>query len=389
MAFASVIRTLARSRLTQELCQNLVNNHNLKLTGIPRLPKGLIASAFAQQSLNKAETSHLFVICATLEEAGRWATQLQSMDWETVQFYPTSEATPYEPFNPESEMIWGQIQVLLTLQQQPEKPTAIVATEKSLQPHLPPQAIFSKTCLSFEKGMSLDSKTIDHRLTELGYERVSLVETEGQWTRRGDLVDIFPVASELPIRLEWFGDELEQLREFDPVSQRSLDQIESLTLTPTNFSPLIAKGISEQGNLDRFYSYLSEEEQSAFEEENYPDGMHRFLGLAYPEPASLLDYLPENTLVVVDEPEQCQAHSDRALEHTEDQYQEINPDLPRLHADFKTCLEKAELFYQLHFSEITEENDSGVNLASRPLPVTPHQFAKLAEIVRGKREIYS
>ena len=389
MAFASVIRTLARSRLTQELRQNLVNHHSLKLTGIPRLPKGLMASAFTQQSLNQAETSHLFVICATLEEAGRWATQLQSMDWETVQFYPTSEATPYEPFNPESEMIWGQIQVLLTLQQQPEKPIAIVATEKSLQPHLPPQAVFEKTCLAFAKGMSLDSKTIDHRLTELGYERVSLVETEGQWTRRGDLVDIFPVASELPIRLEWFGDELEQLREFDPVSQRSLDQIESLTLTPTSFSPLIAEGIIEQGNLDRFSYYLSSEEQSAFEEGNYPDGMHRFLGLAYPEPASLLDYLPENTLVVVDEPEQCQAHSDRALEHTEDQYQESNPNLPRLHADLKTCLEKAEPFYQLLMSEISEENDSGVNLASRPLPVTPHQFAKLAEIIRGKREIYS
>lgn len=397
MAFASVIRTLARSRLTQELQQTLKKKHTLKLTGVPRLPKGLIASAFAQQSLNEAETSHLFVICATLEEAGRWATQLQTMNWETVQFYPTSEATPYEPFNPESEMIWGQIQVLLTLTHPTslggkEGGVAIVATEKALQPHLPPREVFANVCLSFEKGMTLDSKTLDHRLTELGYERVSLVETEGQWTRRGDLVDIFPVASELPIRLEWFGDELEQLREFDPISQRSLDQIETLTLTPTSYSPLIARGIIEQEQRHQFYSFLSPEEQTAFQEEqNYPDGMHRFLGLAYPQPASLLDYLPENTLIVLDEPEQCHAHSDRALEHIEDQYQEYYPhqELPRLHAEFKTCLEKAQSFYQLHFSEISEENDQGVNLASRPLPVTPHQFAKLAEIMRGKREIYS
>ena len=385
MAFASVIRTIARSRLTQELLQTLEKNQTLKLTGIPRLPKGLIASAFSQRS------QHLFVICATLEEAGRWATQLQTMNWETVQFYPTSEATPYEPFNPESEMIWGQIQVLSTLIENSDNPLAVVATEKSLQPHLPPKEVFEKICLSFSKGMTLDSKTIDHRLTELGYERVSLVETEGQWTRRGDLVDIFPVASELPIRLEWFGDELEQLREFDPVSQRSLDQIETLTLTPTSYSPLIAKGIVEQGNLDRLNNYLSPEEQTAIEEQNYPDGMNRFLGLAYSQPASLLDYLPNHTLIVLDEPEQCQAHSDRWLEHTEDQYIEYYPqqDLPRVHTDLKTCLENAKSFYQLLMSEISEENDKGVNLASRPLPVTPHQFAKLAEIIRGKRETYN
>ena len=401
MAFASVIRTLARSRLTQELLQTLKKDQTLRLSGISRLPKGLIASAFTQPSDN------LFVVCATLEEAGRWATQLQSMDWETVQFYPTSEATPYEPFNPESEMIWGQIQVLLSLTHPPltSPPLggteggriAVVATEKALQPHLPPKDVFEKICLTFEKGMSLDSKTIDHRLTELGYERVSLVETEGQWTRRGDLVDIFPVASELPIRLEWFGDELEQLREFDPVSQRSLDQIDSLTLTPTSFSPLIAKGIIEQPPLTsqeggiRLNTYLSPEEQTAFQEQNYPDGMNRFLGLAYPNPASLLDYLPDNTLIVLDEPEQCHAHSDRWLEHTEDQYQEYYPnqDLPRLHGDLKTCLEKAQRFYQLHLSEISEENEKGVNLASRPLPVNPHQFAKLAEMVRGQRELYS
>jgi len=390
MAFASVIRTLARSRLTQELLQTLQQKQLLKLTGVPRLPKGLIASAFAQHGPDSDNKNHLFVVCATLEEAGRWATQLQSMNWATVQFYPTSEATPYEPFDPESEMIWGQLQVLLNLTQQPTQPTAIVATQRSLQPHLPPADVFAKMCLSLQKGMILDSKRLDQQLTELGYQRVSLVETEGQWARRGDLVDIFPVASEVPVRLEWFGDELEQLREFDPVSQRSLDQVEQITLTPTSFSPVIAKGIIEQGNLDRLQSHLPEEQQTDLSEPPYPDRMHRFLGLAYPEPASLLDYLPENTLVVIDEPEQCHAYSDRWLNHTEDQYQELSQQLPRLHADLETCLKKADPFYRLHVSEISEEKDEeGVNLASRPLPVTPHQFAKLAEIIRGQREIYS
>ena len=70
----------------------------------------------------------------------------------------------------------------------------------------------------------------------MGYERVPLVESEGQWSRRGDIIDVFPVASEFPVRLEWFGDELRQIREFDPSTQRSLDKIAKIVLTPRDFS---------------------------------------------------------------------------------------------------------------------------------------------------------
>jgi len=69
--------------------------------------------------------------------------------------------------------------------------------------------------------MELDLDVFSDNLAQLGYERVPLVEMEGQWSRRGDIVDVFPVSSELPVRLEWFGDELEQIREFDPATQRS------------------------------------------------------------------------------------------------------------------------------------------------------------------------
>jgi transcription-repair coupling factor (superfamily II helicase) len=84
-------------------------------------------------------------------------------------------------------------------------------------------------------GRVIEAKKLDLTLARLGYERVALVETEGQWSRRSDIVDIFPVSAELPVRLEFFGDELEKLREFDPATQRSLDSIPNLLLTPTSF----------------------------------------------------------------------------------------------------------------------------------------------------------
>jgi transcription-repair coupling factor (superfamily II helicase) len=423
MAFSSIIRTLERSPLTGELLSKLNRQSSLHLNGIARLPKGLVSSAIAQ-----AAGRNLLVICATLEEASRWAVQLEAMNWQTVHFYPTSEASPYEPFNPESEMTWGQMQVLAdlvrhssrsdqdTLESPPDnQPStlnglAIVATHAALQPHLPPVTAFDPYCLTINQGMTRDIKDIDNQLARLGYDRVPLVEMEGQWSRRGDIVDIFPVAAELPVRLEWFGDELEQLREFDPGSQRSLDKIEQLVLTPTDFSPIITDALSE-AQAQQVQIHLEEEEQALWQAGGHLEGSRRFLGIAFDQPASLLDYLPDNTVIAIDEPEQCRAHCDRWMEHAQEHLDTLTHPLPPLHRQY------AELFNTqtavragfdqtlsstpkqnslnpplhtqnlLYLSELAEAtNETAVNLASRPIPATPHQFAKLAEIVRSERD---
>ncbi|MEQ9357598.1 transcription-repair coupling factor [Coleofasciculus chthonoplastes] len=420
MAFSSIIRTLERSPLTGELLSKLNRQSSLHLNGIARLPKGLVSSAIAQ-----AAGRNLLVVCATLEEASRWAAQLEAMNWQTVHFYPTSEASPYEPFDPESEMTWGQMQVLADLVRHSSTPDsgdteenhsvtvnglAIVATHAALQPHLPPVKAFAPYCLTINQGMTRDIKDIDNQLARLGYDRVPLVEMEGQWSRRGDIVDIFPVAAELPVRLEWFGDELEQLREFDPGSQRSLDKIEQLVLTPTDFSPIITDALSE-AQAQQVQIHLEEEEQALWQAGGHLEGSRRFLGIAFDQPASLLDYLPDNTVIAIDEPEQCRAHCDRWMEHAQEHLDTLAHPLPPLHRQY------AELFNTqtavragfdqtlsstpkqnslnpplhtqnlLYLSELAEAtNETAVNLASRPIPATPHQFAKLAEIVRSERD---
>jgi transcription-repair coupling factor (superfamily II helicase) len=250
MAFSSIVRALARSPLTAELITKLNKQRELRLNGISRLPKGLVASALANY-----EDQDLCVVCATLEEAGRVFAQMEAMGWKTVHFYPTSEASPYEPFDPENELSWGQMQVLADLvngQLQKQK-TAIIATVGALQPHLPPPEAFKSFCVTLEKGMEFDLDGFGEKITLLGYERVPLVETEGQWSRRGDIVDVFPVSSELPVRLEWFGDEIEQIREFDPATQRSaLDKVEKITLTPTSFAPIISDALKDLPNVETF-----------------------------------------------------------------------------------------------------------------------------------------
>lgn len=451
MAFSSIVRTLGRSSLTGELLSRIERQKELFLNGIPRLPKGLVASALAQ-----AQEYNLFVVCATLEEAGRWTAQLEMMGWQTVHFYPTSEASPYEPFDPEIEMTWGQMQVLADLVRQREPGTgngeqveqnreqetgnssnssafnsrsskiAVVATQASLQPHLPPVEAFEPSCLTLKRGMEFDLDEFSLKVTTLGYERVPLVEMEGQWSRRGDIVDLFPVSSELPVRLEWFGDEIEQIREFDPSTQRSaLDRIEQMVLTPTSFVPMFSEALEARPDFNELKAQWNLGSESGEEAAEIFEGSRRLLGLAYDKPASLLDYLPTNTFVAIDESEQCHAHSERWVENAEEQWQylvhggeltevdsnasdgdlddgnrndalnNININLPKIHRSFDESLEDTGKFKKIYLSEITETivddsgegtQNAGFNLAGRPVPVTPHQFAKIAETVRQERD---
>jgi transcription-repair coupling factor (superfamily II helicase) len=346
----------------------------------------LVASALAQQ-----EGQSLLVVTATLEEAGRWVAGLEAMGWQTVHFYPTSEASPYElSYSDESEMTWGQMQVLADLVQQPEittnsKPMAIVATERALQCHLPPPAAFAPYCLTLARGMVQDSKILDRQLVSMGYERVPLVEMEGQWSRRGDIVDVFPVAAELPVRLEWFGDDLEQIREFDPSSQRSLDKIDRLVLTPTDFGGIVRGALGER------LSLLTNREGAKGAKEEGEEGVGKvikgLLGLAFEQPASLLDYLPSHTLVAIDEPAQCEAHCDRWFEGAREQWESLIGSVPKIHRSFAESMADVEAFPRLYLSELAESSVSGaINLASRPVPVMPHQFAKLSQMLREERD---
>src|SRR6476469_5898537 len=411
MTFSSIIRTLGRSPLATELLNKLKRHRCLQLNGIARLPKGLVASALAQQ-----EGRNLLAVTATLEEAGRWVASLEAMGWQTVHFYPTSEASPYElSYSDENEMTWGQMQVLADLVEKQEtnansKPIAIVATERALQCHLPPPAAFEPYCLTLKRGAVQDSKILDRQLVSMGYDRVNLVEMEGQWSRRGDIVDVFPVAAELPVRLEWFGDDLEQIREFDPSSQRSLDKVDRLVLTPTNFNTIIKAVLAEKkvDEINHLGSVDTENETEKF--------VRRLLGLAFEKPASLLDYLPENTLVVVDEPQGCEAHSDRWFENAQEQWNNCNREsevaeagtenlqianlkVPKIHRTFAESMADVAAFDRLELSELAEDSTtkksqssaegdqlpSAINLASRPVPVMPHQFAKLSQMLREER----
>ena len=223
MPLTSLVRQLQQVPLTGEVLERSRRAERLRLQGASRGARALLASALA-----RADGSPLVVVVPTLEEAGRWAALLELMGWPSTQLYPTSEGSPYEGFDPTSEITWGQLQVLSELVELEGQAWegVIVATERALQPHLPPPAVLAAQCVTLRKGATVDLEELAETLARLGYERVSTIEQEGTWSRRGDIVDLFPVSAELQVRLEFFGEDLEKLREFDPATKRSLDSVE-------------------------------------------------------------------------------------------------------------------------------------------------------------------
>ncbi len=403
MPLSPLVRQLQQVPLTGEVLERTRRPQRLRLSGAGRAARALISSALAGLSGAAGGTpAPLLVVVPTLEEAGRWAALLELMGWRSAQLYPTSEASPYEPFDPTSEITWGQLQVLSELLdgnggapgQADGRDLAIVATERALQPHLPPPDALQAQCLSLRRGASLDLEELGHTLTRLGYERVNTIEQEGTWSRRGDIVDVFPVSSELPVRLEFFGEELEKLREFDPASQRSLDPIAVLRLTPTGYGPLVAAALREAmpAELD---TLLAPEALEQLLEGGTPEGLRRLMGLAWERPASLLDYLPATTLVAIDERRAALAHGQQWFDHVLEHHREVAAELeaecggvlPALlqRPPAEALAEAEERFAGFDLAELHESDGhaNSFDLASRPVPAYPNAFGKLAGLIKG------
>ena len=388
MPLSALVRHLEQVPLTAEVLERARRDDRLLLRGGGRVARSLITSALARLA-----NAPLLVIVPTLEEAGRWAALLELMGWSS-QLYPTSEGSPYEPFDPTSEITWGQMQVLSELLQ--GAPQAVVATERALQPHLPPRDVLASRCCTLQRGQSVSLDALAQTLTRLGYERVSVIEQEGSWSRRGDILDVFPVSSELPVRLEFFGDELEKLREFDPATQRSLDGIEQLLLTPTSFSTLVADALRQQKPLG-LEALLGVERCAELTEGGTPEGLRRLQGLVWEHPACLLDYLPDNTLVAVDERRQCLAHGQQWFDHAAEHQQEVWRDwqaqsgtslsvLPSgLHRDPLETMALVEAFVGFDLAELVlrDGEPNAFDLAARPVPSHPNAFGRLAGMIRG------
>ncbi|MDG4866694.1 transcription-repair coupling factor [Guyparkeria sp. 1SP6A2] len=214
--------------------------------------------------------------------------------------FPDWEVLPYDRFSPHQDLISDRLSRLWRLPRESRGLTLIAAP--TLLQRLPPPAFVAGQGMVLEVGQKLDREAYREQLQAAGYSLVSQVEGHGEYALRGGLVDVFPMGADEPVRIDLFDDEIETLRHFDPESQRSTRTVNEITLLPAREYPLTDKGIATFRQNWR-NTFSGDPTQAPIyrqvSEGLVPAGIESYLPLFFEQTASLFDYLPDSTRMML------------------------------------------------------------------------------------------
>lgn len=148
----------------------------------------------------------------------------------------------------------------------------VVTTVDGLMDHLLPLSMIKESCLNIMVGQTLDMEEIKHLLTGMGYERMGQVDGMGQFSVRGGILDVFPLTEEVPVRIELWGDEVDSIRSFDADSQRSIQQMDEVTIYPAA-ELILTKEHIEEGILR--LEADEKKQEKAFRDQKKPEEAQR------------------------------------------------------------------------------------------------------------------
>ncbi len=214
-------------------------------------------------------------------------------DWETL---------PYDYFSPHQDIISERLSTLVKLPQ--AKNSILVIPAMALQLRLPPSTYILGHSFSIKVGETLNLEQLKSNLISSGYQAVDSVFEHGEFCVRGAILDIYPMGSDQPFRLELFDDEVETIRWFNPENQRSTENVTEIELLPAKEVPLDKNGI--RCFKQRWFDFFDTDPKQSplymdVTKQIPPGGIEYYLPLFFEETATLFDYLPKNCQIIFDE----------------------------------------------------------------------------------------
>ena len=281
---------------------------------LPTLPAAAENSSGAKQFWGNLPGAALSLAIAEAASAAQHFTLLLTADSQSAEqleqelgffaptlpvlHFPDWETLPYDLFSPHQDIVSQRIASLYRL---PELTHGILVVPISTALHrLAPTRFLLGSSLMLEVGQQLNVEQLRMRLQASGYRCVDTVYEHGEFAVRGALIDLFPMGSRLPFRIDLFDDEIETLRTFNPETQRSIDKVESIRLLPAREFPLTKEAVSafrgrfrERFDVDFRRCPIYQDLNSGIT----PAGIEYYLPLFFEDCATLFDYLPQNTQV--------------------------------------------------------------------------------------------
>ena len=315
MAMKRLIEPLLQLETYQELLSALDEKLSPILTvGVSESQKNHLLYAVGAHK----EKSFLVVTYNDMQ-AKKIYEDLQFFLKEGVYLFPSKDLIFYSADVHSLDIVHERFKVLRALLE--GKVRAMVLSIEALFDPMIPEEDFKSFILSLGIGQIIQMEDLGEKLITMGYERVPMVESRGQFSVRGGILDLFPLTEDTAYRIEFFDDEIDSIRELNTTSQRSDDKVKQLIiyparelLYPKEWTPLVIEQMKQ--DLEKTMTAFGKKEHEKKERLRerigeileklsqgiHIDGIEQFFKYFYHEPSTLLEYLPQEFLVALDEP---------------------------------------------------------------------------------------
>jgi transcription-repair coupling factor (superfamily II helicase) len=330
------------------------------------------AASLAISHTIQADGGFSLVVARDSQEAEQISAELQFFlpDSTPVMLFPDWETLVYDSFSPHQDIISDRLRILNELPGQTSG--VLVVPVATLMQKLAPREFTLGSSFSLDKGQRFDIEAMRSRLTNAAYRCVDTVFEHGEFAVRGSIMDIFPMGVNQPFRLDLFDDEIESIRVFDPESQRSVQQVESIRLLSAREFPLDDQAIN--AFQDRWHQKFQVDVRdcSIYQDVSAglsPPGIEYYLPLFFDQLETLFDYLPKDILVFTTQIEDAVRET---WQTAESRYESLRYDIQRpilAPADFLTPLDEIFTHCNQHRRVIlTAEESKGDNFAFAEMP---------------------
>ena len=290
------------------------------------------ADALAISEIAEQNQNLTLVVTPDTRSAVRLSRVLSELSSQSVCLFPDWETLPYDTFSPHQEIISSRLSALFHLQNA-KKGIFLLPISTLMQRLCPPQYL-QHNVLLIKKGDRLVIDKMRLQLEAAGYRAVEQVLEHGEYAVRGALLDLFPMGSAVPFRLDFFDDEIDSIRTFDVDTQRTLDEINSINLLPAHEFPTDDKGIEFfRAQFRETFGEIRRDPEHIYQQISKGtliSGIEYWQPLFFSEMATLFDYLPEQTLFV--DMENNQMQGERFYQDAKQRYEQrkVDPMRPLL-----------------------------------------------------------
>jgi len=251
-------------------------------------PWGSSKSLVAQQTAEALGKPLLVLTAGRIEAESVYDDLCTFAGEDRVALFPSWEVLPTDTMNPADHIIAERMDTLRRLAKalEGDEPVHAVVPLRSMMQRVISRKRLTADVLELKTGGEIDLDELLEKLIKLGYTREVMVENRGDVSVRGGIVDLFPISAELPYRLEFFGDEIESIRRFEPETQRSVSHEDTVQILPRSEKAMLTRLAGQDGGLGLLTQYVPDDalvvldepakiyEEARSLEQQFPDSPH-------------------------------------------------------------------------------------------------------------------